>query len=132
MYDYNLQMPIDICVNTYYQEQKCVYLSHLKFIKQNDYVLFDRNYFSYKLYNEIIKRKAFGIFRLKKQINVVKEFVKSNSFDNIVKLKDGNKIRLIKYYVKTVKSNSTAEPTIITKYPTKEPSCLAVNTFSLP
>ena len=28
------------------------------------------------------------------------------------------KIRLIKYYVKTVKSNSTAEPTIITKYPT--------------
>ena len=32
MYDYNLQMPIDICINTYYQEQKCVYLSHLKFI----------------------------------------------------------------------------------------------------
>lgn len=113
MFDCNLQMPVDTCINTLYQEKKSFLISHIKKVKQNDCILFDRNYFSYEIYTELINIGAIGIFRMKRQLVKVKQFANSTfEFDKVIYLKNKTKLRLIKYFIK--KNNSGIE--IITSY----------------
>ena len=110
-YDYSL-------VNTMNEQQEAI--KHLKSLKTEDVVVYDRGYISYPL---LYKHKEYGIdaiFRLKKQsFKIIDNFIKNNSKDiitdivpsqksyskiknkyNFIKDRKSFKMRLMKYKIK--------------------------------
>lgn len=92
----------DYVVSKHFNERQSVY-DHLPHLQDGDLLIFDRGYFSHKLYNTLVNNKIETIFRLKSdQFKAVNNFVKSRRSDQLITTLVANelvKIRLVKYTV---------------------------------
>ena len=92
----------DYVVSKHFNERQSVY-DHLPRLRADDLLIFDRGYFSHKLYNALVDHKIDAIFRLKlDQFKAVTSFVKSRRSDQQVTTRIANvlvNIRLVKYVV---------------------------------
>lgn len=117
---YNLTTYIihDFCLSDKMDERICAQ-EHLKILREDDVVIYDRGYFSYYMLHEHYNKKIYPIFRLQKglQNKAIEDFIASNEEDRIIiyspfdtvkydlKKKGINidiipiKIRLIKYQI---------------------------------
>jgi len=102
LYDIDNKIPINYMVDTKFSERSILY-KQLKYIHVGDVLIMDRGYFCQELLNKIININADSIFRLKNNINLTKEIIKSKKNDIIVnyQLNKVNKIqiRLVKYKI---------------------------------
>jgi hypothetical protein len=102
VYDINNKLVINdhLCKN--YGEQTAV-LKQIDCFKENDIVIFDRNYFSHHLVNEFNKIGAYVIIRLRINLLIVDEIDKKGQHDMITKIYHRNqtpiKFRVLKYQI---------------------------------
>ena len=117
LYQLKSRIPVDFDLVNRGDERKCA-LSHLRSLKQNDVVVYDRGYFSYAVLYYHVKECIYPIFRLKKNsFKEIEEFRNSNCNDKIIMLNPSKetskdiekkhpdiniiplKLRLIKYII---------------------------------
>ena len=105
----NNQMPINIKLDLENSEQK-TFLSQLNELTEAYVFIFDRNYYSYKILEAILKRNCDAVFRMKTDHTLfVSAFEKGECNDKMVYVLNGKqvtsttknaiKIRLVKYTI---------------------------------
>lgn len=117
LYQVKSQIPYDFDLVSHGNERTCAQ-QHLKALKENDIVAYDRGYFSYVMLHQHFNSKIHAVFRLSKSnFTIIKDFFSSQDTDIIVTihptpraqkailLKHPNleivpiQIRLIKYHI---------------------------------
>lgn len=87
LYNLHEQLVYDFELVEHNDERSCA-INHLKVLKPNDLVIFDRGYFSYFLFYTVLQNNINAIFRMqvgKGTVNgKVQEFFKSNCMDAII------------------------------------------------
>lgn len=85
LYDVLNKTVYDFDFVSHMNERHCA-LEHLKILKPNDVLLFDRGYFSYLLLHEFHKKGVHAIFRLQEgSVNKrIEEFIASSKTDEII------------------------------------------------
>jgi hypothetical protein len=100
--DVNNYFVVDYHVCKNYGEQSAV-LKQINCFKENDIVLFDRNYFSYNLIKEFNKINAYVVIRLKINLIIVEEIDSKGQTDMITKIyrkkEPPIKFRVLKYKI---------------------------------
>jgi len=91
LYQLQAKVPWDFDLADHEDERKCA-LSHLKALKKDDVVVYDRGYFSYGLLFHHIKMGIHAIFRLSDSTcKPIENFIQSNQTDTIVTLYPNDK-----------------------------------------
>ncbi len=117
LYQVKSQMPFDFDLVSHSNERFCA-KQHLKALKENDVVVYDRGYFSYEMFYRHMESKIHAVFRLKRNsLSLINDFFTGPQTDivtNIYPSERGRtklkkdypklnivplKIRLIKYHI---------------------------------
>src|SRR5690606_25977233 len=85
LYDLKAKVPLDFALSADRNERACAQ-EHLKCLSAGDIDVYDRGYHGYGLLHEHVQTGIHTIMRMETTttFNVVKDFVKSQSFDKIV------------------------------------------------
>jgi len=84
LYQLKSKIPYDFDLVRHCNERKCA-LSHLKFLKETDIVVYDRGYFSYAMLYYHVKAGVHPVFRLQKgSYKEIEEFRNSDRVDEII------------------------------------------------
>lgn len=100
LFDVDKEMPINYTLFKHKNEREAL-LSQLIYLEKNDTLIVDRGYFSEKLYGDLIKtnKQLKVIFRLKKNLAIVKKIMKLNNvYDTIVTI-NNMEIRILRYSI---------------------------------
>jgi hypothetical protein len=98
----------DTCYDLYLsknRDERSLYYEQFNLFKKDDIVVHDRGYFSYNLLYKLHSINVYPIFRMKKNYNFVKDFIKSQTNDKIIEIcnKETNntkiRLRLVKYKI---------------------------------
>lgn len=99
IFELEKKIPINYEVYGHKNERKAI-TSQLKYLKQNDVLIFDRGYYSNQLLLDIKKNNLNAIFRLPKGLKLVKQLKKSLKDELIINVKVNNTtipLKLISY-----------------------------------
>ena len=86
-------------------DERSMYYRQFNYLQKNDIVIHDRGYFSYSLLYKLFSINVFPIFRMKRNMNIVKKFSDDANNDKIYVINNKHtnnisvKLRLVKYKI---------------------------------
>ena len=86
LYNLHEKLVYDFDLVDHNDERSCA-INHLKILKPNDLVVFDRGYFSYLMFYSVLQNNIDGVFRIQVGGTIngkIQEFVDSNLIDTII------------------------------------------------
>lgn len=84
LYQLKSRIPYDFDLVNHADERKCAF-SHLKVLKKNDIVVYDRGYFSYAMLYHHVKQGIFPVFRLQRNLyQEIEIFFQNEQIDQII------------------------------------------------
>lgn len=102
-------------------------------MSKDDLIVLDKYYASYDLFKKLKKKTNF-VVRLKKNLNIVKKFIKNKKLSTIVNVK-GTRLKLIKYWIdkntKNIIYNKYSEEGTLSKADQSDCFILATNVTDL-
>ncbi len=102
LYDIDNKIPINYAIFNHFNERKAL-ISQLKYFRPGDILVVDRGYYDEKLLKILIDNGLYVVFRMKKNLNLIKKLDKTNNNDIIVKhyINDNKymSMRLLKYKI---------------------------------
>ncbi len=97
LFEIQSQLPYDFDLVAHGDERLCA-SHHIRSLRDNDVVVYDRGYFSYLLLHQHCKSGVHAVFRMQERISQVKSFLASGKTDAIVTMipSQGNQTVLLK------------------------------------